>query len=135
MVTNRVALGRRKSFSFHRSDVEELWAFELRHDLQSADQLGEIMSIERPDVVPAKFFKHRARCNHALHVFFGSLCEIPCASDVLQDLLGALAQRCVGFACPDFGKVGSEAACVVSDRHLVIVKNDQHVGSLMASVC
>ena len=114
--------------------MKELGAFQLGHDIQGADQLWQVMAIKRPDVMPAQLFKHRARRDHTLHVFFGPLGKIPGAPDVLEDFLGALAERCVGFARPNFGKVGSETARVVPDRHLVIVENDQHIGSLMAGV-
>ena len=93
------------------------------------------MPVERPDVVPAQLFEHGPRCHHTLHVLFGSLCEIPGTSDVFQYFFGAFAQGSIGFARPYFGKVGSQAAGVVSDRHLVVVQNHQHVWSLVAGMC
>ncbi len=92
------------------------------------------MAVEGSDVMPAEFLEHRPGCHHALHVLFGFFGEVPRPSHVPQNFFGAFPEGGVGLTRPDFGKVSGESPGVVSDGHLVIVKDHQHIGALMARV-
>ena len=134
MVADGVALRRGKTLSFDGPNVQELRPFEISHDLERVHQLRQIMAIEWTNVVPAQLFEHGARCHHALHMFFCLFSQIPCAANMLKDLFQALPQCGVGLASPDLGKVGSQPAGVVANRHLIVIQDDQHVGPFMARV-
>ena len=88
-----------------------------------------------PGTMFEELFKHGAGCHHALHMLFGSFRQIPGATHMLKNLFGSFSQSSVRFAGPYLGEVGCEAAGVVSDRHLIVVEDDQHVGPLVASMC
>ena len=134
MIANGVSFGRCEAFAFDGANVQKLRALEFCHDIQGVDQLRQVVSVQRADIVPTQLLKHGARRYHALHVFLGLLGEIPGASHMLENFLGALAQRGVGLTGPDLGKVGRQTSCIMADRHLVIVQDDQHIGAFMTGM-
>ena len=134
VVADGVALRRGKAFAFHGTNVQELRAFEISHDLERVHQLRQVMTIEWPNIVPAQLFEHGAGCHHARHRFFCLFSQIPGAANMLKDLFGALPQCGVGLAGPDLGEIGRQSAGVVANRHLVVIQDHQHVGAFMARV-
>ncbi len=101
--------------------------------LQHGDQVAEIMTVDRTDVVEAQLLEEGAAGRHAAGVFLGL------AGGVLQlarqdgagDRLAELAQRPIGAAGHQLGQIGAHPAHRRGDGHLVVVQDDdQPVGGL-----
>ena len=134
MVAHRVRLGGGETLALDGADMQELGALEVFHVLQGFHQLGQVVPVQRPDVVKSQFLEHGAGCHHAFHMLLGALGPLPEEAEVLEQALGALPHAQVGLGGPDLGEIGGQAALVVADGHLVVIQDHQHIGPLVPGV-
>ena len=128
VVTNRVDFRRSEAFAFFGDDMQELRALEVAHVAQRGDQGGQVVAVDRADVVPAQLFEQRAGYQHALGIFFGATRNFPSARQTRQHFLAAFAHAGVGTAGEDLRQVIGQATHVARNRHVVVVEDHQHVG-------
>lgn len=72
VVANRVDFCWGKTLAFLGDDMQELRALEVTHVAQRGDQGGQVVTVDRADVIPAQLFEQGAGNQHALGVFFGT---------------------------------------------------------------
>ena len=128
MVANRLFFRRSKTFALLGHDVQKAWTFEFLETRECRHQFVQVMTIDRAIIIEAKFFKQSAWCHHAFHVFFCALGELPGGRNILKNTLTAFTHSRVGLARPDTGEVLVQSTNVIRDRHIIVVKNNQHIG-------
>ena len=134
MESYRIGFRQRVTAPFLGQYMQKLRAFEVAHVSQREDELRQVVAIDGTDVVPTQLFKERARRDHTLHVFFGAFDEIPGGLHLLQHALAAFTHGDVGFAGPHLGEIAGQSTRVVTDGHLVVVEDHQHIGAHIAGM-
>ncbi len=134
VIADRIGFGRGKTLAFGRHHMQELRTFKFADVLQGFNQQGQVVAIDRADVVEPQFLEQRARGNHALEVFLGLLGQRHQVWRSLQNLLAAIADLIVGATGQQFGKVVGQPANVPGNRHVIVVEDHQHVGVQVTGV-
>ena len=108
--------------------MQEARTFEFLQTSECCHQLVQVMTIDRTVIIKTQLFEQSTRCHHAFHVLFRSLSELPGGRNILKNTLTAFTHGGVGLARPDTGEVFVQCTDVIRDRHVIVVKNNQHIG-------
>ncbi len=128
VVADRVVFRGCEAFAFHGHHMQQLGAFEVTHVAQRLQQRGQVMAIDRADIIEAQLLEQGARRDHALHMLFGPPCNLERRSrQARQNAFAALAHVVVERACPEAREIRGEPTLVARDRHLVVVQDNQQV--------
>ena len=120
-------LRRAVALALLRHDVNQDRAgFHVADVLQNRQQMVEVVTVDRADIVEAELFEQRAAVHHeAAGIFLDAVGAV--GDDLRQplvDLLGSLAQRAVGLAGIKPRQVGRHRADRRGNRHVVVVEDD-----------
>ena len=130
------ALGGRVALALlrHHMDQDRL-VLDLTDIFQDRHQGVEVVTIDRADIVEAKFLEQRTAGHHAPGIFLGL------ASSFLQrlgqhlgDRLADLAQRLISAAGNQAGHIGAHPADRRGYRHVVVVEDDGQLAGRLAGV-
>ncbi len=94
--------------------------------LQHRQQMVEIVTVDRADIIEAELLEQRAAVHHeAAGIFLDAVGAVgEHLRQALVDLFGGLAQRAVGLARIQPRQIGRHRADRRRDRHVVVVEND-----------
>ncbi len=120
------ALGRRVALAFLGDDVDEdRPLLGVAHVLQHGQEMVEVVSVDRADVVEPQLLEQGAAGEKAARVFLGAnRLVIEELRQVLGELLPDLAQVPVGAARDEAGEIRRHGADRRRDRHVVVVEDD-----------
>jgi hypothetical protein len=106
------------------SNLTTPWYF--AHVLEHRQQVVDVVTVDRADVVEAEVLEQRAAAHHhAAGVFLGEAgALLDQLGQVLAELLADLAQRAVGATGPQPRQIGRHGADRRRDRHVVVVEDD-----------
>ena len=90
-------LGRNKPTSLLRHHMQKLWTLEITHVLQGGDETGQIMAVNRADVVKSDFLEQGGWTHHPLDVFFRFLRKLSQWRQRFEEPPCLIATPCVGF--------------------------------------
>ena len=114
--------------------MQKLWAAQALYVAKDFDESFDVMAVDKPDVIESDFFEQSAGGHHPLHVFLRTVNGLESRWQFGQHFLAAAADEVIGLARPHTREVAREAADVVGDRHIIVVKNNQHVVVQVAGV-
>ena len=95
---DRIFFRRFVATPFFGHDVQELRAFQVAHVLERGHQTQHVVTVNRPNIVKAQFFKQGTRHDHAFDVLFGTLEQLFNRRYAREDFLAAFTQRGVKLA-------------------------------------
>ena len=130
------AFGRSVALALLRHDVDEDRAVvDLLDVPQHRHQVLEIVAVDRADVVEAQLLEQGAAGGHAAGVFLGLLGHVgEGTGQMAGDLLAELAHPLIGAAGHQLGEVGAHPADRRSNRHVVVVEDDDQPFGRMRGV-
>ena len=117
---------RRVAFALLRDHVhQDRSDLGVAHVAQHRQQMVEIVSVDRPDVIEAEFLEQRAAGDVAARVFDrAGDGAIPALGQMLGELLADVAQLQIGAAGAEPRQIGRHGADRRRDRHVVVVEDD-----------
>ena len=121
MIKNRILLSGPIALPFFGDHMQELQTGTLSELAQRLDEHGQIMSVNRADVVKAKLFKERTGREHALDMLFKPARKRKKTWQMLEE---PLAQRLGGTVKAPEQKpceIVAQGAHRRGNRHLVVV--------------
>ena len=129
VVGHRVGLGEFVALAFFRDHVQKLRAralVEQLHDVfQRGDERVQVVAIDGPDVIEAKFLEQGGWHDHAFGVFFKALGQLKQGRRVFEHLFAHAFGRGVEAPAHELRQVAVERAHGRRDRHVVVVEHDQ----------
>ena len=129
VVGHRVGLGEFVALAFFRDHVQKLRTrtlIEQLHDVfQRGDERVQVVAIDGPDVIEAKFLEQGGRHHHAFGVFFKAFGQLKQRWRVFEHLFAHAFGRGVEAPAHELRQVAVERAHGRGDRHVVVVEHDQ----------
>ena len=130
-------LGRIVALAFLRDGVHQHRAglLVVAEVLQHRQQMVQIVTVDRADVIQAQFLEQRAAGDHAAGIFLGppgGLLEA--LGETVGDVTRHLAQRAVRLRRQQLRQIGAHRADGRRDRHVVVVQDDNQPGVHRARV-
>ena len=118
--------GRRIALALLRHDMNEHRStVGVAHILQHRDQVIEIMSVDRPDIIESQFLEQRAAHPEAAGIFLDApRGHLEHAWKAPRHALHRMAKTAIGAAGNQPRKIGAHRAHRRRDRHVVVVQDD-----------
>ena len=130
------AFGRSVALALLGHDVDQdRPVLRVPHILENRQQVIEIVTVDRADIVKAELLEQRAAGPERAGIFLGALrLLVNRLRQIAGELLAHLAQRPVGAARCEPRQISRHRADRRRDRHVVIVEDDDEAGTHCARI-
>ncbi len=128
--------GRRVALALLRHDMDQdRPVLGVAHILEHRQEVVEVVTVDRADVVEAEFLEHRAAGEKAARVFLGAQrLLLERLRQMAGKLLADVAQLSIGAAGEQTRQICGHRANRGRDRHVVVVEDDDQAGVHRACV-
>ena len=126
-----ILLGGCVSLSLLRGHVDEDRTVQILHLIEDPDELGHIVAVDRAEIPEPEGFEEHSRRHHHLDAFLDTRGNapqpVPPHIELVRQLINILLQLVVRRCGDQLREVIREGPDIRSDRHVVIVQNNDQV--------
>ena len=125
-----------KTAAFLREHMQQHRVIDALEKFEGLHQQGDVMAVDRAEVLKPELLKEHGRPEQALGGLFGAACDCGrgLAGQLLQDAMGRVVQVLVVLVGDNAVKITGNRAHVAVDGPLVVVEHNDHPLGLLGDV-